>query len=252
MMSSRTACFAASALLIAASIPAFAVPVTYSFSGTSVVLGYGPGGNTFVGDPLFQPGSGSFTFDLDFGSLIYSTPTVGFYQPTSSAFGSFNLRMPDFPEIGEVSSAGSNCDDPYTGVRVADADPTAAFGYSSGPADQFAVSLACSQQIAPNLIAKRNFSFKLLQWDEGLDMVSGLDPTQSLDWTLANRAEFSYGYALFDSTCEYCTRSWTLAFDVDSMSRSTAVPEPGTWALLATGLLVGSAFGRRRVVGSKS
>lgn len=252
MMTSRTTRFAAAALLLAASLSAHAVPVTYEFSGTSASLGWSGGGDPFMGDPFFQSGVGSFTFDLDFSEVTYSSPTFMVFQPTSPEFGSFNLSMPTFAEFGDVSSAGSNCDTENTWVRTSDAEVGVAGGFSSGPADQFSLGLYCNQQISANLVAQKTLWVELLQWNGALDMVNGLDPAQPLDWTLADRAQVTYGYALFDSTCSSCTRSWSLAFDIDSMSRTVSVPEPGTLALLAVSLLAGGVFGRRRIVASKN
>ena len=252
MKTSRTTRLFAAALLLAASVSASAVPVTYEFSGTTASLGWSGGGNPFSGNPFSQQGVGSFTFDLDFSDLTYSAPTFQLYQPTSPEFGSFNLSMPTFAEFGDVSSAGSNCDGENSWLRVSDADVGVAGGFSSGPADQFSLGLYCNQQISANVVEQKVLWVELLQWNGALDMVNGLDPAQPLDWTLADRAQITYGYALFDSTCSSCTRSWSLSFDIDSMSRTVSAPEPDTLALLAVGLLVCGVFGRSWVAAPKN
>ena len=252
MKTSRAALLAATLLAVCGASPAVAVPVSYEFSGRAWSLGWSLGTpRPFDGiSPFGHTATGSFTFDLDYSRVGYSSPEAMFGLATSSAFGNFNLSMSTFPSIGTFGSAGSDCNHQYSYFRIADGEAGAAMPFTSQPADQFMLSLYCEQQIAAGVTATSSFFFELLDWDGPLNMVNGLDPTQPLDWSSANEARFAFGYSLLDTNCTSCEfgirESWTLGFDLESLSSTRSVPDPGTSTLLGIGLLMAAAARRRR------
>lgn len=233
-------------LTSAFAVTAHAVPVSYTFSGTFLQMGWGlPAPEPFGGqNPLGHTASGSFTFDVDAMNNRSTDPARLFLRPTSSTFANFDLSVDGFAPLASFGSAGGNCDQPYSYFAMSDNNPNAGFPPQPGRVtDEWVLSVQCSEQIAPGVEVTRGMTFEFNDWNPSgsPDLIVGMDPTQLFDWALATTNLISFSYVLTDANCATCmygmVENWSLGLSLESLtSTATNVPEPATAMLLMLGL----------------
>jgi hypothetical protein len=239
----------------AVSIAAHAVPVGYSFSGRIDYLSYGLGMPSPFGGarPFNETTTGSFSIDTDYLNDTSTDPLRTLLQPTSSEFASFGISVNNFAPLSSFGSAG-NCAQPYSYVAVSDNNPNAGFPQPQPgqAADQWQVSIRCTEQIAPGVEVMRNLYIELNDSNPVLDpdLINGLDPLQLFDLALATSSYVYFGHVLTDASCTTClngvVENWSLGVVLTSLTQTpTNVPEPATATLLMLGL-TGCLLGRRR------
>lgn len=235
----------ACSLAVLSAAPALAVPVTYEFAGTAA--GSNPIGNYFYdfGVPYFAPISGLITIESD------ATP----YYEDASQKNYYDMLTAMSVQFGADGAFGT-----YTGPGGLQVPPpggwnSSSMGLSTGfyndgtPWDQVAIYGSLLNQ--PGDTAN-NIYTRFALWGVSSDNV--FDTFPSLD-QLPEREAFGtlpMGFDLtrsqYDDAGQWLGQT-TLHANLTSFRRVTSVPEPGTWALFAAGLLAMFVVRRSRARG---